>query len=120
MSEKQTKGFFWHVHHDALLEWSDNSNERIEYIKANKPKREQKLRLRLLKPVKGELPEAVLKAWAAYVKARAAYVKAGAAYDKALRDNANAINKLHAKECSGCPWDGKTIFPPAPRRRKER
>ena len=92
----------------------------------------QELRLRLLKPVEGELPEAVVKAmdaydkaWdardkagAAYVKAMDAYSKAmdaydkaGAACDKALSDHADEINALHAAECPDCPWNGHTIFP---------
>ena len=85
----------------------------------------QELRLRLLKPVEGELPEAVVKArdaydkaWdardkagAAYVKAMDAYTKAMDAYDKALSDHADEINALHAAECPDCPWNGHTIFP---------
>jgi len=50
-------------------------------------------------------------AWDACVKARDAYVKARDAYDKAVEDNMAEILKLHAEECAGCPWDGKTTFP---------
>ena len=72
-----------------------------------------------------EAREAYVKAWYAYVKAGKAYVKARYAYDKAgkargeaadayvkaVEDNMAEILKLHAEECAGCPWDGKTIFP---------
>ena len=89
---------YWHIHHkDFLLEWSDDIQERIDFIQAEKPKHEVEIRLRLLKPVQGALPpklvkagdargkaeDANAKAWDAYVKARDAYVKAGDARDKA-------------------------------------
>jgi hypothetical protein len=75
-------GFFWHVHHDVLVEWSDNINERIEYIKNVKPKNEVKTRLKLLQPVKGELPEEVIGAWNAFEKAKNTFNKAKDAYEK--------------------------------------
>ena len=88
---------FWHIHHEVLPEWSDDIQERIDFIQAEKPKHEVEIRLRLLKPVQGALPpklvkagdargkaeDANAKAWDAYVKARDAYVKAGDARDKA-------------------------------------
>ena len=83
-------GFFWHIHHDTLFGWSDDINERIEYIKTEKPGNEIETRLRLLQPVKGKLPEEVIrarnafdKARNAFDKARDAYYKAGDAYNKA-------------------------------------
>ena len=86
----KTKGFYWHIHHDVLCEWSDDINERIRYIKTYKPENERALRLRLMKPVKGKLPARFGKAWVS------------------CKDELEA---LHKKECRGCPWDGKTIFP---------
>src|SRR3989337_2295793 len=95
---------FWHIHHEVLLEWSDDIQERIDFIQAEKPKHEVEIRLRLLKPVQGALPpklvkagdardkaydanakarDAYGKAWDALDKADAAYVKAGDAYVKA-------------------------------------
>jgi len=32
------KGFYWHVHHDNLLEWCYGYQERVDYIKEKKPK----------------------------------------------------------------------------------
>jgi tetratricopeptide (TPR) repeat protein len=95
--KKIKKGMFWHVHHDKLIEYCYNYDERVECIKNNKPKDEIETRLRLFKPVKGKLPKEVIEAGAAYAKAItaynkaraalgravAAYDKAGAAYDKA-------------------------------------
>src|SRR3990172_550069 len=91
---------FWHIHHEVLLEWSDDIQERIDYIKAHKPPPEAEPRLRLLKPVQGALPPKLVKArdaylaydkawdafgkdWDAYVKARAAFGKDWDALDKA-------------------------------------
>src|SRR3990170_2769682 len=95
---------FWHIHHEVLLEWSDDIQERIDFIQAEKPKHEVEIRLRLLKPVQGALPpklvkagdardkayDANAKARDAYDKARDAYVKAGDARDKAKAAYAKA------------------------------
>lgn len=64
----------------------------------------------------GEYPPLLL----AYVQARGAYVQARDAYYQALdaRDevwgawrSSAECTALHAAQCPGCPWDGKTIFP---------
>src|SRR3972149_6330565 len=116
---------FWHIHHEVLLEWSDDIQERIDFIQAEKPKHEVEIRLRLLKPVQGALPPKPVKAGDARGKAKAAYDKAKAAYDKdwdAFGKDWDAYRKaydkylpqieaLHALECPDCPWDGFTIFP---------
>ena len=74
---------WWHVHHEVLWEvLTEPIRNRINYIKEYKPKAEIKLRLKLLKPVLGEIPNDE-KGWEA----------------------------LHKKECKKCPWNGKTIFP---------
>ena len=117
MAEVQ-KGFFWHVHHEVLIEWCYNYNERASFIRTDKRENEQETRLRLFKPVKGTLPREVVeagqaldKAWRAYGEALQALDKAWRAYGEALRKNMPAIEALHKKECHNCPWDGKTIFP---------
>ena len=40
-----TKGWFGLLHHDTLAETSHNVNERVDYIKRNKRKREISIRL---------------------------------------------------------------------------
>ena len=94
---KRKSGFYWHVHHDVLFEYCYNYDERVNFIKANKPKKEIPVRLNLMQPVKGKLPEEVVKtrkacgkaqeafdkAWEAYGKASEAYDKAWEAYGKA-------------------------------------
>ena len=97
---------------------------RVAYIKSQKLAIEVTTRLRLMKPVRGKLPELdkasaeLLKAraeWekacAEWEKARAELLKARAELDKAQRHP--SVLALHAKECLNCPWDGTTIFPPA-------
>lgn len=85
--EQQT-GFFYHVHHETLLEWCYNYNERAEYIRTGKPEKEREIRLRLFKPVKGNLPQEVVKArkaldaaWQVFIETRqnfnAALIKVG-------------------------------------------
>lgn len=123
-------GLYWHVHHLRLAEWCFDYQRRVDYIRAQKPAREIKLRLRLFQPVKAPpapLVKAVAaygKAWATYDKAWVAYDKASAAYDKALAayEKAKAaydrvisehmpeLEGLHKIECPGCPWDGRSIF----------
>lgn len=121
---KKQKGLFWHVHHNRLLEYCYNYQERVDYIKNHKPEHERKLRLRLFQPVQGKLPAEVVEACIAYREAYIAYSKASTTYGKActvcdeayvarqtafIRHKAE-INSLHERECPDCPWDGKTIF----------
>ena len=128
---------YWHIHHDILAEpLTEPIENRIRFIKNNKHYHEVETRLRLMKPVRGKLPE-LDKAGAEFVKARAewdkayaecvmtraewnkAYAewnKARAEWDKARAewDNASAdpaVLSLHAKECPNCLWNGRTILP---------
>jgi len=115
-----------------LLEWCHSYEERAAFIRTDKAKDEQELRLRLLKEVRGTIPDEVVKAGRAfdkarraydkaarayygarqvYDKARRAYAKARQAYFKAIRNNLPAIEALHKEECTDCSWDGHTIFP---------
>lgn len=130
MAKRRKRGFAFHCHHKALIEWCWDYDGRVEFIKFCKPPKEQPLRQRLFKRVKGKLPAAVVEAGLAYDKVWMAYNKAGAAYyvraaydkaetahdkaravlEKVIQANMPAIEKLHAKECKNCPWDGKTIF----------
>jgi len=57
MKKKMSKhGLYWHLHHNILLEYCYDYDERVRYIKANKPPDEIDERLRLFQPVKGKLP----------------------------------------------------------------
>ncbi len=57
----------WHGYHDCLLMPTDDLEDRITYIKQNKLHNQLSLRLRLIKPVKGRLPEDVLQAGMEFV-----------------------------------------------------
>jgi len=127
-------GFAFHVHHDVLMEYCTDYEERVNYIKEHKPRGEQEIRLRLFQLISpARLPRPLVKAGEAYAKTREAYhkaleahhkacearayAKAGEAYDKAWEACAKAweaykpqINELHKELCPDCPWDGKTIF----------
>jgi len=137
--EKQIRAY-WHVYHNRLLDFSEDIQERIEYIRRCKPIDEVPLRLKLLKRVRGTLPKELVKAGEAWWKAYKAYkdeylssvhrekpllrtVRAfGGADIKLIRVSEKyhrEIEALHAKECPGCPWDGRSIFPP-PLTRKDR
>jgi hypothetical protein len=130
------KGWYWHVHHKALVEYCYDVEGRHEYIKNNKPEHEVETRLKWMTPVLGELPKEVVAAGDAYNKAldvhhkaldvyyktgvyreggyygvRDACDKTRDAYGKALKTHKDEIEALHAKEHPGCPWDGKTLFP---------
>ena len=126
-------GLAFHCHHNTLLEYVYDYDERVRAIKRDKPESEQALRLRFFQfipedklPQKGldtydkagdacdkardaydKARDAYNKAGAAYYKARDTYDKAGDAYDKA---NRVALNKLHEELCPDCPWNGTTIF----------
>ena len=77
----------WHIHHGILWEpLTEPIENRIAYIKSNKPTHEQATRLRLLKKIKGPLPDPITH---------------------------KAMAALHQIECPDCPWDGSTIFPKA-------
>ena len=82
--------YAWHVHHKVLFEaLSEPIENRIEYIKENKPESEVEIRLRLIQKVQDQ-----------------------DGLKKAMRNNNhNAIQIIHKKECKDCPWDGRTIFP---------
>ena len=82
MAEVQT-GFFWHVHHEVLIEWCYSYNERASYISEQKREDQKETRLRLFKPVKGKLPQEVVEAGRVLDKAWHAYDEAGRASDKA-------------------------------------
>ena len=111
--------YFWHIHHNNLCEpLIEPLENRIRYIKQEKPEDERELRLRLLKPVKGKLPMAWVKAdqawdkaYQARDKAYQAWVKTYQAWVKTCQACLPQLKKLHKKEC-GCGYDfeRQTIF----------
>jgi len=97
-------GWYWLLHHDTIVEWTDNIDERWDYVCSEKPYGELAVRQKWMRPVKGTLPEELLtarakcnearakcnearakcnKAWAKCNEARAKYYKAWAKYREA-------------------------------------
>ena len=112
--------FAWHVHHTVLMEpLTDTLRRRAVYIEAIKPPWQIKLRLRLMRKVRGKLPPEVIEAGRAYVKAWNSkeplkpqlYEAARVANNKAVAAHMPYIETLHRLECPSCPWNGHTIFP---------
>ena len=69
---------------------------RITDILTLKPKHEQARRLHEFRPVIGELPEALVRAWAEA--------------DRAWAEAKPLLEALHRAECPDSAWDGVSIF----------
>lgn len=109
--KKVIAGFAFHVHHDRLVEWCTDYDERVKYIQCHKPQYEQALRLRLFNLIpQNRVPLDLVKAWEAYIKAGKACDKAWEACIKAGETYDKELEILHQELCPNCPWDGQTIF----------
>ena len=110
----KNEGLSIHCHHEILMEYCTDYKGRVAYIKSDKPKYEQKIRLRLFKllPKKAlkDLPQNILKADADRKKADADWNKADADWKKAYADwPLEARNSFHKKWCGCKEWNGKEI-----------
>lgn len=127
--KKRKSGLAFHCHHNVLVEYVYDYDERVEFIKANKPEGERKLRLRLFRLIpnglipgkRGGLWKACDEARKACSEARKACYEARKACDEAWKACSEAekayyqkygsqLEELHSKLCPNCPWNGKTIF----------
>ena len=90
------KGFYWHLHHEVLLEWCHDYDERARYTRTNKPESEKILRFKLFKPVKGQLPKELIRAGQAYEKAWQAFYKTLQTYCKTNK----TYNKMRLQACA--------------------
>lgn len=120
----------WHAYHRELLTWVV-PQKREAIIRNTKPEDEIKLRLLLMKPVKGELPPDVVAAakqsnamWDQWVAGGLSFVQkctthkqlyaAEGQFRAVLEKYRPELETLHKLECvSDCPWDKEqhTIFP---------
>ena len=112
------KQMVWHAYHAGSLCQLVNLGARQEEIEEIKPEHELPTRRRLMKSVAGELPEEFVSACEAAQAAResreAAWESREAAreaWEASYTKHKTEIERLHAIECSDCPWDGETIFP---------
>ena len=96
--------YIWHMFHNQLVTaifYSAPMKSRRSVIKLWKPPREHALRLRLLKRVKGKIPDRITK----FIRHNYSDGR------KQDLSNDKTFIALHKKECKNCPWDGETIFP---------
>lgn|SRR3990167_6899481 len=120
------QGLSIHCHHNVLIEYCYDYDERVIAIKRDKPENERKIRLRLFKLLPqeaiDELPKRLVKAYAKWRKACAKREKAYAKWRKADAEWEKAYaewEKAHAerrgretwhKKFCGCKeWDGEKI-----------
>jgi len=80
-----TSGYYWHVHHEQLWEWCYDYDERVAYIRAEKPAGEVELRLRLMQPVRA-VPERMQRAYAEWERAYAEWERAYAERERAAAE----------------------------------
>ena len=93
--EEQKLKWYWHIHHDILLEpLVERIENRIKYIKENKPQNEIETRLKLLKPVRGKIPDKAVVAWKDLNRAYEDYDKAWRVCDKASKDYGKLLENL--------------------------
>ena len=98
IKEKKLK-FYWHIHHDVLCELlTESLKNRIKYIKKSKPKDEVKLRLKLLKPIKGKLPKEFVEAWQKCEEAWQKYDEAWQKCEEASQKYVEASQKYYEAE----------------------
>ena len=114
MKKQSESGWSLHCHHDTLLEYCHNYQERVDYILQNKPKREQAIRLKVFKLLPKEavkeLPKQLVVAGPKWYKARAELNKAGAEYYKAWAEwGKKAQEAFHKKWCGCAEWNEKEI-----------
>src|SRR3990167_237408 len=114
-------GLSIHCHHDLLIEYCTSYDERVDYIKKNKPIHEREIRLRVFKLLSDEaiaaLPKGLVRANADWEKADAdrqkAYAdrqKADADWQKADADwPQQARDAWHKKWCGCSEWNGKEL-----------
>ena len=123
MKVKKVSGFSVHCHHDILVEWCYDYDERVRAIKQTKPKNEIKTRLKLFKLLPKEaikdIPRGYVEAYQKWVEANKkrdeayqkwveAYKKRTEAYKKWSQKSKDAF---HKKWC-GCKEykDGEIQF----------
>ena len=105
MTTPNATGWYWHLHHNDLLEWCYGYQERLDYIQEHKPSQELALRLQLFQPVRGEVPAALDQAWRAFAQARQAYDQARQGRDEAWQSCSQAeLARDEAMRESGQAW----------------
>ncbi len=87
-------GMYWLCHHQLILEWVDDYEGRVKYIRENKKPREIPRRLKWFRRVQGKLPADLVRAARAWRKRVDAYWKArDAAIDCLCQGSNTDMNK---------------------------
>ena len=105
-------GLFRFLHHDTSLEWSENVDERLEYIRTKKPAQEIAGRLAAILRVPDEMIPLVLQ------EAGRACEEAGRAYEEAERAREEAWRAYNTIDFvlqfgplpEGVTWNGKELI----------
>lgn len=110
------EGFFGFIHHDQLLEYSRNIDERLDYIDRFKPGHQRAWRRHCMVYLGDVLPEKLIKVGSAriktedaYNKAEDAYNKAWDAYNKARHTYAPEVLAILTKLVPDHTWDEKEL-----------
>lgn len=108
-------GLAIHCHHNILVEYCYDYDERVEAIKRDKPQNEQKVRLRLFKILPQEaiddLPKRLVEADAEWEKADAEWEKANAEWEKVYAEWEKADQEIWHKKWCGCKeWNGVEVI----------
>ena len=107
LKNKPSSGLSIHCHHDVLVEYCYDYDERVASIKKEKPKNEQEIRLRVFKilPKKAEkdIPADLLRAYQAWKQADQTSNQAYRAWPQESKD------AFHAKWCNCKSWNGKEL-----------
>lgn len=105
-TRKHIPKLYWLIHHQVLLEvTTEPIQERIEFIKEDKPKWEQPIRLKWMKPVKRPdlLPKIVLERYKEYRKTGLYRSLDKLCKSIKVRRNQPKIRARHKKEYSRLP-----------------
>ena len=109
-----------HVHHDTLFEYCYDYQERVDYIRNNKPENEIKIRLKrfvmLTKKQAAMLPAEFTEAWQKRDEARQKWDEAIQKYDETIQKYDEARQKynhqledIHKQICGCKEWNGTEL-----------
>jgi len=103
----RSEGLAIHCHHNILIEYCYNYQERVEVIKRTKPKKEQKTRLKLFKILPKEalkdIPSNFIKPYQEWNKAYQEWNKTYQEWDEKSKD------AFHKKWCGCKEWKNNQI-----------
>ena len=119
--QQQTNGFSIHCHHNRLVEYCYDYQGRVGYIKREKPKSEQKIRLKVFKLLPPEaikeIPTRLQEAGRQWERASWQWEEAGRQWHEASLQWIEAVKQWH--EASGQWHEAGRQWEEADRQREE-